>query len=115
MGSPHIGRTHERHIGFAVGARHFGPVADDRKIVAALQELAILHGQVTPPVRVRGGSGDLGARMDPVHLARLRNGEERSEESRVGKECVSTRRSRWSLYTYKKKNINNRHVESIEK
>src|SRR3546814_14498479 len=60
----------------AVGARHFGPVADDRKIVAALQELAILHGQVTPPVRVRGGSGDLGARMDPVHLARLRKGEE---------------------------------------
>src|SRR3546814_14084719 len=118
MGSPHIGRTHERHIGFAVGARHFGPVADDRKIVAALQELAILHGQVTPPVRVRGGSGDLGARMDPVHLARLRKGEEtfvvdmiqemlfsrepealfdivkllpkRSEERRVGKECVST-------------------------
>src|SRR3546814_11770434 len=53
-----------------------GPVAYDRKIVAALQELAILHGQVTPPVRVRGGSDDLGARMDPVHLARLRKGEE---------------------------------------
>src|SRR3546814_7755923 len=32
--------------------------------------------QVTPPVRVRGGSDDLGARMDPVHLARLRKGEE---------------------------------------
>src|SRR3546814_18362872 len=76
MGSPHIGRTHERHIGFAVGARHFGPVADDRKIVAALQELAILHGQVTQPVRVRGGSGDLGARMAPVPTARLRKGEE---------------------------------------
>src|SRR3546814_17710490 len=27
----------------------------------------------------------------------------RSEESRVGKECVSTFRSRWSLYHYKKK------------
>src|SRR3546814_13794704 len=26
----------------------------------------------------------------------------RSEERRVGKECVSTRRSRWSLYHYKK-------------
>src|SRR3546814_12838228 len=27
----------------------------------------------------------------------------RSEERRVGKECVSTCRSRWSLYHYKKK------------
>src|SRR3546814_17749183 len=27
----------------------------------------------------------------------------RSEESRVGKECVSTCRSRWSTYYYKKK------------
>src|SRR3546814_20301742 len=29
--------------------------------------------------------------------------EERSEERRVGKECVSTCRSRWSLYHQKKK------------
>src|SRR3546814_7633012 len=28
----------------------------------------------------------------------------RSEERRVGKECVSTCRSRWSPYTYKKQN-----------
>src|SRR3546814_10629292 len=31
----------------------------------------------------------------------------RSEERRVGKECVSTCRSRWSPYHYKKKHINN--------
>src|SRR3546814_19720865 len=31
-------------------------------------------------------------------------GENRSEERRVGKECVSTCRSRWSPYHYKKKN-----------
>src|SRR3546814_18040716 len=31
----------------------------------------------------------------------------RSEERRVGKECVSTCRSRWSPYHYKKKNTNN--------
>src|SRR3546814_15566581 len=30
----------------------------------------------------------------------------RSEERRVGKECVSTCRSRWSPYTYKKKKKN---------
>src|SRR3546814_15466535 len=32
--------------------------------------------------------------------------ETRSEESRVGKECVSTCRSRWSPYHSKKKQIN---------
>src|SRR3546814_12593774 len=31
----------------------------------------------------------------------------RSEERRVGKECVSTCRSRWSPYHYKKKTIRN--------
>src|SRR3546814_13650331 len=31
-------------------------------------------------------------------------GNRRSEERRVGKECVSTCRSRWSPYHYKKKN-----------
>src|SRR3546814_19854819 len=31
----------------------------------------------------------------------------RSEESRVGKECVSTCRSRWLTYHYKKKSKNN--------
>src|SRR3546814_18228015 len=33
-------------------------------------------------------------------------GKIRSEERRVGKECVSTCRSRWSPYHSKKKNIN---------
>src|SRR3546814_20013323 len=33
-------------------------------------------------------------------------GVDRSEERRVGKECVSTCRSRWSPYHYKKKIIN---------
>src|SRR3546814_13009272 len=42
-------------------------------------------------------------------LERLRDGgadrgEPRSEERRVGKECVSTCRSRWSPYHYKKNN-----------
>src|SRR3546814_13826119 len=37
----------------------------------------------------------------PAHTAGSR-----SEERRVGKECVSTCRSRWSPYHYKKKNYN---------
>src|SRR3546814_6894305 len=39
--------------------------------------------------------GDLGIRHQLQDLARLRA---RSEERRVGKECVSTCRSRWSPY-----------------
>src|SRR3546814_17193902 len=35
----------------------------------------------------------------------------RSEERRVGKECVSTCRSRWSQYHSKKKNIQNRKLK----
>src|SRR3546814_10938973 len=35
--------------------------------------------------------------------------ETRSEERRVGKECVSTCRSRWSTYHEEKKNITYRH------
>src|SRR3546814_13191604 len=48
-----------------------------------------LHRQ---PVRWRGG--DQAQFAQPAH---------RSAERRVGKECVSTCRSRWSPYHYKKK------------
>src|SRR3546814_20080291 len=37
------------------------------------------------------------------HSQRLVGPEDRSEERRVGKECVSTCRSRWEPYHYKKK------------
>src|SRR3546814_13443098 len=48
--------------------------------------------------RLRRQRGDqmLGAFLEAV--------EQRSEERRVGKECVSTCRSRWSTYHYKKNN-----------
>src|SRR3546814_13998752 len=40
-------------------------------------------------------------------LGKVGNAEARSEERRVGKECVSTCRSRWSPYHYKKKQKKN--------
>src|SRR3546814_11278715 len=43
----------------------------------------------------------IGAGMEPPASA-IREGRWRSEERRVGKECVSTCRSRWSPYHYKK-------------
>src|SRR3546814_20991532 len=41
------------------------------------------------------------------------DGSRRSEERRVGKECVSTCRSRWSPYPYKKKN-NRRYINTAD-
>src|SRR3546814_14658446 len=38
----------------------------------------------------------------------------RSEERRVGKECVSTCRSRWSPYHYKKKTLKQQHTALSE-
>src|SRR3546814_12206795 len=39
---------------------------------------------------------------------------DRSEERRVGKECVSTCRSRWSPYHYKKKKRCTTHIQNSE-
>src|SRR3546814_18084050 len=48
----------------------------------------------------RGGCDFSGRPPNPFASSEV----ERSEERRVGKECVSTCRSRWSPYHYKKKN-----------
>src|SRR3546814_16384805 len=47
-----------------------------------------------PPLLVAHGGADSSVTMD--HVAALSRELERSEERRVGKECVSTCRSRWS-------------------
>src|SRR3546814_18344903 len=47
---------------------------------------------------------------DPTGRVGLAELADRSEERRVGKECVSTCRSRWSPYHYKKKKINDNQV-----
>src|SRR3546814_12039766 len=52
------------------------------------------------PARRRGWRRQLVPRAGRVHR---RGAEIRSEERRVGKECVSTCRSRWSPYHNKKK------------
>src|SRR3546814_19634223 len=63
-----------------------------------------------PPLRLHPWAAPEGARGD-VHAAQGRDRRvcrhaRRSEERRVGKECVSTCRSRWSPYNYKKKQTN---------
>src|SRR3546814_2138 len=61
-----------------------------------------------------GGTHTLGtaARVVAVVAAHQRH-DERSDERRVGKECVSTCRSRWSPYHYTKKNRNQKHYEIL--
>src|SRR3546814_19718769 len=49
--------------------------------------------------------GTFHIRQRPVIGIGLTPRQPRSEERRVGKECVSTCRSRWSPYHYKKKKI----------
>src|SRR3546814_17711457 len=57
--------------------------------------------------RHAGGTGSLGEK--PVSSSRppsaFKERRDRSEERRVGKECVSTCRSRWSPYHYKKNTL----------
>src|SRR3546814_16099891 len=47
--------------------------------------------------------GHHGGNLLARRIAAVMQGVARSEERRVGKECVSTCRSRWSPYHYKKK------------
>src|SRR3546814_18022933 len=67
-----------------------------RRISGLLENLRLVKGQLT---RLRVASADgrgVGGQGRPGE------GRERSEERRVGKECVSTCRSRWSPYHSKK-------------
>src|SRR3546814_18872423 len=60
-----------------------------------------------PRPRRASGSGDVaesGLRAPPRLRTPPAPARERSEERRVGKECVSTCRSRWAPYHAKKKN-----------
>src|SRR3546814_12693438 len=66
----------------------------------------------------RSGQGNLHAPFPARHRPQLAGHriwrrEGRSEERRVGKECVSTCRSRWSPSHYKKKNIIDRSTTQI--
>src|SRR3546814_14237957 len=62
-----------------------------REGIAALGRLHV----IIETVLGRGTEGDLRSRPERLH---------RSEESRVGNECVSTCRSRWSPYLKSKQN-----------
>src|SRR3546814_20623292 len=79
--------------------------------IEAVVEQVNAFGSLGPAAQVPGAEGSAGDQ--PAHLRqllallpvrngpdvlRVRRGAPRSEERRVGKECVSTCRSRWSPY-----------------
>src|SRR3546814_1123084 len=55
---------------------------------------ALLHDKAVG----KGFARRYSAKADPWHAIHVRRQDQRSEERRVGKECVSTCRSRWSPY-----------------
>src|SRR3546814_17397523 len=72
---------------------------------------ASLGGRIVP-FAVEVHAGIIGAQMPATRAVGIHVGDdvetalgERSEERRVGKECVSTCRSRWSPYHYNTKNL----------
>src|SRR3546814_13918686 len=62
-----------------------------------LLDLAVGHGIVVPREDLSAGHRTV-LGIDEMHVYSVRNLADRSEERRVGKECVSTCRSRWSPY-----------------
>src|SRR3546814_5483241 len=82
-----------RAIGVRAGAAMAGILADRRMSADAAVSMSLVPPQQAPGIGQEG----------PVLLADQRSeaaqvDEARSEERRVGKECVSTCRSRWSPY-----------------
>src|SRR3546814_18450588 len=71
---------------------------------AVVQQIEILEHQANA-LAIRRNAAVLQDRQILAHHHDLTATGPRSEERRVGQECVSTGRSRWSPYNYKKKKI----------
>src|SRR3546814_13199783 len=70
-------------------------VADDGSQVAYVQDIGTVRNLTPGPLNFTGNKLDIGIQGDGYFVV---EGGGRSEERRVGKECVSTCRSRWSPY-----------------
>src|SRR3546814_15889023 len=71
-----------------------GRVAAQRPM---LEKIGIAYRVAPPGARIANGKLEANS-MFPGTVIEYRVGDGRSEERRVGKECVSTCRSRWSPY-----------------
>src|SRR3546814_20965658 len=75
---------------------------DQRRNAARYRDRGVHRGQDAEDQRYREALDRPGAEREQGDAGEDRS--QRSEERSVGKECVSTCRSRWSPYHYKKKN-----------
>src|SRR3546814_6260325 len=64
--------------------------------LAVIDHLGDVGGVIADPLQILGDEQKMGRRGDVVRI--FHHIGQRSEERRVGKECVSTCRSRWSPY-----------------
>src|SRR3546814_15959767 len=85
------------------------PEADEDVIAAELPVPLRVPQQGEEHQHRHGGAGHASTGQLPARQTEVAE-HERSEERRVGKECVSTCRSRWSPYHYKKKHTTNTYV-----
>src|SRR3546814_4368964 len=74
--------------------------SSDLQRIAALRRVGIFQPRIVSHQRIREVSGRNRAKIGfkPRRADRMHPELDRSEERRVGKECVSTCRSRWSPY-----------------
>src|SRR3546814_12304295 len=96
---------HQRRI---LAADHLLEIAQQPPLIDARKSAVELVGASLQHERRRSGGGGFNRRVR-THLAErleqyvgAERPADRSEERRVGKECVRTCRSRWSPYHYKK-------------
>src|SRR3546814_11327666 len=87
----------------------FETIIRDRLTAARAAQVQFLAELVkvpsdNPPGDCQSHAERAAALLEDLGFAVERHRVPRSEERRVGKECVSTCRSRWSPYHYKKKN-----------
>src|SRR3546814_14495123 len=80
----------------AIVASGWTAAAAEHRNEACYGSLALIYSSVA-------AAGTVAPLVHPDALGELANTYPRSEERRVGKECVSTCRSRWSPYHEKKK------------
>src|SRR3546814_15835682 len=77
------------------------PYPSRKQMSILTANLSLLDQAIILATRAHAGQIDKGGAPYILHPLRVMLG--RSEERRVGKECVSTCRSRWSTYHIKKK------------
>src|SRR3546814_14829492 len=82
------------------------PAASTTQLLEAGNRGSTIHLPMTKNRTSRSHPLVTKSRGSRVHLRTRKNQVKRSEERRVGKECVSTCRTRWSPYHYKKKHTN---------